>query len=221
MSYGILIDKQDTVWYSEFYSCAVVSFDPKTEAFKVYPALSRPCTSRRLGIDSKGNIWYGIYDQGRLAKLDPTTGITKEFQIPVRFATPYDTWVDGEDNVWTSCDNFLAKFDPRTGTFAYYPTPQQTDQPKITITRDGAIWYPPRGFASSGREPAAAAVLYPDKAKMKTFAAYLANNDPNANSRKYKGPPTKVTGTGNDGGGPAAMKERKDSSNPNIGAAKE
>ena len=221
MSYGIVIDRQDKVWYTEFYSCALVSFDPKTETFKVYPSPSRPCTARRPGIDSKGNLWYGVYDKGRLAKMDPTTGITTEYQIPVRFATPYDTWVDGDDNVWTSCDNFLAKYDPRTGTFAYYPTPQQTDEPKITITRDGAIWYPPRGFASSGREPAAAAVLYPDKARMRTFAAYLSPRDPNANSRKYKGPPTKVMGTGNDGGGPEALTEGQEGSHPDIGAAKE
>ncbi len=60
------------------------------------------------------------------------------------FANPYDTWVDAHDIVWTSSDNFLIRLDPRSGLQSYYPTPQRTDIPKITITRDGAVWFPPR-----------------------------------------------------------------------------
>ena len=40
--------------------------------------------------------------------------------------------------------------------------------PKVSITRDGAIWYNPR---SSDR--AAVGVLYPDVSKIQTLAAYF------------------------------------------------
>src|SRR6185436_11687320 len=129
-----------------------------------------------------------VWNKGRIEMLDPTTGKVTVHQVPVQFAMPYDTWVDSEDIVWSSSDSYLIRLDPKTGAFSCYPTLQRTDEPKITITRDGAVWYPPRGFAGAGGAPASAAVVYPDKAKMKTFAAYYAPNDPNANGWKYKGP---------------------------------
>lgn len=215
--YGILVDHNDKVWYAEFHACSVVRFDPDTEAFKVFQSPSAPCIIRRPGLDSKGNIWYGVYDRGRVERLDPDTGKVTVFQIPVRFATPYDTWVDPNDNVWVSSNNYFVMLDPRTGAMSYYPTPQRTDMPKMTITNDGAIWYTPRGFGDV-RGLGAAAVLYPDKSKMKTFAAYFPENDPNANAYRYKGPPTKVVGTGNIGG--LGSNERSpDDQNPDLGAA--
>ena len=213
--YGILVDRKDKVWFAEFHGCAIVKFDPETETMQKYPSPSTPCLIRRPGLDSKGNIWYGAYDRGRIEKLDPNTGKITQFQIPVKFATPYDTWVDPNDNVWSSSDNYFVKLEPATGKMSYYPTPQQTDEPKITITREGAIWY----TARSAR-PASAAVLYPDKAKMKTFGAYFSMNDPNANIYKYKGPSIKVAGKDNNGGpGPRPKKPGEDGSNPNLGAA--
>jgi hypothetical protein len=52
------------------------------------------------------------------------------------------------------------------------PTPQVADQPKLEITRDGAIWYCPR----SGAEPGVG-VLYPDVSKMTTLGAFYHDVD--------------------------------------------
>ncbi|HWN54093.1 MAG TPA: hypothetical protein VNP91_03215, partial [Methylomirabilota bacterium] len=60
----------------------------------------------------------------------------------------------------------LIRFDQRAKKFTYYPTPQITDQPKLAITRDGAIWYTPRSSLK-----AAVGVLYPDVDRIKTLAA--------------------------------------------------
>lgn len=167
--YGILVDKNDKIWFSEFRRGKVARFDPVTEKFSEYPALTQPCTIRRLGMDSKGTIWYGGFSSGKLGKVDPSTGKIVEYDIPMPFSEPYDTWPDPEDNIWISDGGqggALIKFDPRTEKFTYYPTPQRTDQPKLEITREGAIWYCPRSSAN-----AAVGVLYPDVATM-TLAAY-------------------------------------------------
>ena len=85
------------------------------------------------------------------------------------FSEPYDTWPDADGNIWISDGGqggALIKFDPRTEKFTYYPTPQRTDQPKLEITREGAIWYCPRSS-----EKAAVGVLYPDVTKVTTLAA--------------------------------------------------
>jgi len=88
----------------------------------------------------------------------------------VPFAEPYDVWPDRDDKIWISDGGqggTLIRFDPQAETFTYFPTPQRTDQPKLAITRDGAVWYTPRSSSK-----AAAGVLYPDVGKMTTPAAY-------------------------------------------------
>jgi len=214
--YGLVVDGNDKMWYAEFHGCTIVRFDPETEKLTPFKSPSAPCAIRRPGADSKGNIWYGVWDKGRIEKLDPTTGKATVFQVPVKYAAPYDTWVAPDDTVWSSSDSYLIHLDPASGAFKYYPTPQRTDEPKITITRDGAVWYPPRGFASAGGAPASAAVLYPDKSKMTTFKAFYAPNDPNAIGWRYKGPRQKVAGISNDGGAPIRPMEEH---NPDLGNA--
>ena len=168
--YGIALDKDENVWFAEFRRCKIGKFDPRTEKFTEYAAPTQPCTIRRLGVDSTGMVWYGGFNNGKLGKLDPNTGKIVEYDIPMAFSEPYDVWPDREDRIWISDGGqggALIRFDPKTEKFTYYPTPQITDQPKLAITRDGAVWYTPR---SSSR--AAAGVLYPDVTKITTFGAY-------------------------------------------------
>ena len=46
-------------------------------------------------------------------------------------------------------------------------TTAMTDQPKIEITREGAVWYCPRSSAQPG-----VGVLDPDVSRIRTLAAY-------------------------------------------------
>ena len=69
----------------------------------------------------------------------------------------------------------IFKFNPRDQSFTLYPKPQRTaDTPKIQITRDGAIWYSPRG----SQDAPAFGVLYPDMDKITTLGAFYTNGPP-------------------------------------------
>jgi len=131
--YGLVIDHQDKVWYVEYFTDHVARFDPKDI------------------------IWYGVYGTvgkaGNLGRLDPKTGAVTERTLPIQYSNPYDTWPDDQDDVWISSDNYLTKFDPRTGKYTIYPTPERTDQPKIMLTRDGATWFTPRLSRDGARNP--------------------------------------------------------------------
>jgi len=168
--YGIALDKDENVWFAEFRRCKIGKFDPRTEKFTEYAAPTQPCTIRRLGIDSSGMVWYGGFNNGKLGKIDPATGKIVEYDIPMAFSEPYDVWPDREDKIWISDGGqggALIRFDPKTEKFTYYPTPQITDQPKLAITREGAVWYTPRSSSK-----AAAGVLYPDVTRITTLGAY-------------------------------------------------
>jgi len=64
---------------------------------------------------------------------------------------------------------------PKTQRLRSTPKPQKpADTPKIQISRDGAIWYSPRGSVNAP----AIGVLYPDMDKIETLGAYYQNGPP-------------------------------------------
>ena len=138
----------------------VGKYDPKTDQFTEYRSLTQPGRMRRASVDLEERVWYGIHDRGVIGFVDPKSGKATEYKLPLNLSRPYDPQADLDGNIWFG-DNgqggTTIKFDPRTREFSYYPTPQITDQPKIEITRDGAIWYCPRSSAEPG-----VGVLYPD-----------------------------------------------------------
>jgi virginiamycin B lyase len=168
--YGIALDKDENVWFAEFRRCKIGKFDPRTEQFIEYAALTQPCTIRRLGVDSTGTVWYGGFNNGKLGKLDSTTGKIVEYDLPMAHAEPSDVWPDRQDSIRISDGGHggaLIRFDPKTEKYTSYPAPQITEQSKLAITRDGAVWYTPRSSSK-----AAAGVLYPDVTKITSLGAY-------------------------------------------------
>ena len=114
----------------------------------------------------------------------PGTGKMTEFTIPQQNAEPYDVAADPDDNIWVAdvgqrtdgeYGASIWRFDPRSQEFTFYPKPQRhADSPKIQVTRDGAVWYSPRG----SREAPAFGVLYPDMDKIDALGAYYRYGPP-------------------------------------------
>jgi hypothetical protein len=73
--------------------------------------------------------------------------------------------------------------------------PMRTDSPKISITRENAIWFLPRSAGVTGNYGAGAAVLYPDKDKITELKAFYSPRSAEDNMHAYTGAPVKVTGT--------------------------
>lgn len=188
--YGIDVDSQGNIWMALFRGdVRVGKYDPKANKFSEYRALTQPGRMRRASVDLEDRVWYGVYDRGILGYVDPKTGKATEVKVPLDISRPYDPQGDYEGNVWFGDDGqggTTIRYNPRTGEFSYYPTPQVADQPKIEITRDGAIWYCPR----SGAEPGVG-VLYPDISKIKTLGAFYIDIDPPTSRRALRNKPTR------------------------------
>lgn len=170
--YGIVTDKNDNVWFAEFHGSKVAKLDPKTGKITEYDSPTQPALIRRLNVDSDGTtIWFGLFSAGKLEKLDPATGKITEYKIPHQVSQPYDVAPEN-GQVWISDagqGGALIKFNPKSETFVYFPTPQRADMPKIRVSRDGSVWYSPR---SSQKFPGIG-VLHPDMTKITTLGAYL------------------------------------------------
>ena len=186
--YGVVADKNDNIWIALWSGGKIVKFDTSNNSWTEFTTTTYPAHTRRLNVDKDNNIWWGIYSagkrDGKIVKLDQSTGKMTEWTIPQQNAEPYDVAPDPEGNIWAAdvgqrvdgeSGATLWRFNPRTEEFTFYPKPQRhADSPKIQVTRDGAVWYSPRG----SREAPAFGVLYPDMDKIDDLGAYYEYGPP-------------------------------------------
>ena len=186
--YGVVPDRNDNIWIGLWNAGKVAKFDTVTHQWTEFTPPTYPGHVRRPNVDSQNNVWFGIYAAGprpgKLVKLDQSTGRMTEHVIPQQDAAPYDVAIDAADNIWAADVGqgndgdhgaSIWKFDPRSETFTFYPKPQQgADSPKIQVTREGAVWYSPRG----SRDAPAIGVLYPDMDRITTLGAFYEYGPP-------------------------------------------
>ena len=171
--YGMVIDKKDNLWIAEWFACKIARFDTSTDKFTEFVPPTKPCNIRRVFVDHAGMVWYAIDSRGKIGMLDPGTGEMVEYDEPVPFGFPYDIQEDSENNLWIADSGQgggLYRFDTRTKKFTYFDAVQRTDMPKISVSKENSIWYTTRG---GDLKTMALGVLYPDKTRIKTLAAYL------------------------------------------------
>jgi virginiamycin B lyase len=184
--YGTVADRNDNIWIADWSGGKIIKFDTHTNTWTEFVPPTYPNQTRRLNVDYQNNIWWGEWSggtkqPGKLAKLDQTTGRITEYTIPEQAANPYDVSMDLEGNIWfpdsPTADRsaMIGMFNPKDQTFVFYPKPQfAADTPKIQLTKDGAVWFAPRG----SRDAPAISVLYPDMDKITTFGAFYVNGPP-------------------------------------------
>ena len=203
-SYGIIVDHNDVVWFSDYHSGGVTSFNSETETFKHYPLVpdqdKATNSIRRLGVDSKNMIWAATWgswgtQNAALYRLNPDTGEVMERKLGIEYSNPYNAEADEDDNIWVATDNYLSMYDQVADKFTHYPIPTRSDTVKTTIAANGGIWFQYRNAGKYGGYGGTAVVLYPDKDKLATMASYPAKWSTGYALSKYTGPPSpKVIG---------------------------
>ena len=203
--YGTVIGKDDTTYSAEYTG--------KIEAFHTWTATANgvgewveytppryPGQLRRPNVDYQGHVIYGEWSGGPempavIGVLDTTTGKHTQYLIPEQVAQPYDQEPDPDGHrIWFADSPTpdrtaqIGMLDTASGKFTFYPKPQfNADSPKLQVTREGVVWYAPRG---SQKYPGLGA-LYPDKDKITTLAAFYVNGPP---GYPFKVPPSSVAG---------------------------
>jgi streptogramin lyase len=104
-------------------------------------------------LDGKGQVWYTNFGEMYLGKLDQKTGATSE--IPLKEFKPgfpvgtLDIGIDRGGDFWIGMmfQGAIAKFDPRTEQFTYYPMPKDQDNNVTQLNMlglehqvDGKVW---------------------------------------------------------------------------------
>lgn len=177
--YGIIVDNFDKIWWADYHNGGVTRFDPETQQFRHYPMVKEKAASsiRRLGVDKQNHIWAGTWASqnyiAKLYRLDPETGeVIEKALSDLPHAAAYNAEPDSHGAIWMSNDNYLSKYDPAADRFTHFPIPVRSDTLKTTITRDDGVWFFYRNAGKVLGYGGTAVVLYPDKDRIPTLAAY-------------------------------------------------
>jgi streptogramin lyase len=182
VTYGTIADKNDNIYIAQWSGGNIARFNTHDNSWLQFTPPTYPSQMRRGNVDYDNNYWVPIYAAGKrpgkLSKLNLSTLQWTEYDIPYQRAQPYDIAADPDNNMWAidCCIGYTStiwKFDTRNQTFTFYPKPQKGDSPKLQVTRDGSIWYSPRGSDHPGF-----GVLYPDMDKITSLGAYYVNGPP-------------------------------------------
>jgi streptogramin lyase len=116
-------------------------------------------------VDGSGAVWYSSFGEQNLGRLDPKTGKVTEFAIP-EHKPGFPTGLlglrsDPQGNLWfgNMYQATIAKFDPKTETFKFWPLEgeENVDAAQINMASpqssgvDGKVWAQNNGFAGIHR----------------------------------------------------------------------
>lgn len=140
--YGLVIDNQGIVWFTELYGGKVGRIDPRTGEMTEYSTPIPDAGPRRLALDSKGNLWFTECFAGKIGKLDTTTMKFTDYDLGVAGGGfPYSIRIDKSDQIWFSMNsnNSIGKLDPNTKriTYSLFPAPESnTIDPGFDFSAD-------------------------------------------------------------------------------------
>ena len=83
--HDVLVDRDGSVWYSDFGEPYITKFDPKTLKITEYPVKDfkpgAPVGNLAIDFDKNGTIWFDTMYQGSLGNLDPKTEQIKWYPL--------------------------------------------------------------------------------------------------------------------------------------------
>jgi streptogramin lyase len=130
--HDVIVDRDGTVWYSDFGDLFIGSLDPKTGKVSEHALPMNkpgaPVGSLDLELDADGNPWVAMMYQASVAKLDKKTGKVTAYPLPAEFDNPRvqigmidprNAHVDGK--VWFSegGTRTFYRLDPETAAFEH------------------------------------------------------------------------------------------------------
>lgn len=141
--YELRVAPSGVVWMSELQGHRILSYDPRTDAFRTYEMPVSISAPRRFEIDSGGALWIPSYAANALVRLDPATGTTTAYDLPRKDVVPYVVKIAGA-TIWvgTNASDEVYAFDTRTREFQVFPLPTRgaVIRHMVVDPRNGDLW---------------------------------------------------------------------------------
>jgi virginiamycin B lyase len=145
-AYGLALDKDENVWFSEFSKDGKIGkVDAKTGKVIKYQQPTPGSWPRRMKIDAQGNVWFCEYEAGKIGRFDPKTETFKEYTLPGGRPTPNALVIDkNTGHLWFSSMEMdtISELDPATGKITLYPFLfPENGMRDFFQDADGRIWW--------------------------------------------------------------------------------
>ena len=151
----LIVDQQGIVWFTEYSEPPnsesfgrIVSFDPKTHEYTVYPIPTLNPYPWYIIEDRQGNIWFTEFLGNNLGFLNRTSGEIKEYSLSTELSGPLGIQVSQDNKIWLteSIPGRISVFDPKTETFEKYILPSDVNSPVVMVFgEDDSIWITDHG----------------------------------------------------------------------------
>ncbi|HEY6259625.1 MAG TPA: carboxypeptidase regulatory-like domain-containing protein [Xanthobacteraceae bacterium] len=128
--HDVMLDREGTVWYSDFGQMFLGKMDPRTGQVTQYPIPETkkgwPLGTLNLEIDQDGNPWVGLMYQSAIAKFDRKTETFRTWSTPTEWDNDAGQLghlaiqgmpVDGKVWIKNSEGNNIYRLDPAASTF--------------------------------------------------------------------------------------------------------
>jgi streptogramin lyase len=147
-SYGVLSDKNNTLWLLDFGGAAIAHFTPATGVLKIIPTPTLNSHPRRGRVDDRtGLFWFAEFQANRIGEIDTADDSSpiKEYLLPTPFDAPYDVVADKNGTVWAGSElsDRISHLDPATGTIVDYELPDDTNIRRVWVdntTNPVTVW---------------------------------------------------------------------------------
>jgi virginiamycin B lyase len=124
--YGLVIDREGDVWFTELNGHKVGKIDRETGELTEFDPPTAQAGPRRIQMDSQGKLWLTEFYADKIARLDPAAMEFTEYDTELPGGFPYFILVDRRDQVWFNLlnGNTIGRFDPTTQKFTHFLFPQ-------------------------------------------------------------------------------------------------
>ncbi len=143
--YGLMatvIDAQGNVWFAEQNANYIGRFDPRQQAFRLFPLGSlngSPLGPQDLRFDSKGMLWFTATLGSAIGRLDPASGAIHLWPIP---SSPYSITVMPNGRIWFGATGAIGTIDPVSNQTTLYDLPYaQVQVFSLAVDTTGRIWF--------------------------------------------------------------------------------
>jgi virginiamycin B lyase len=147
------VDPQGNVWLTLMNANKLARFDPRTQAWKLFPVPTANSGPHGLTADGEGNIWFTENRAGKIGKLNPASGKIVEFKTST--VTDPHTPIFGPDGgLWFTAErsNAVSRLDVRSGAVEVHRVPTEHALPYgIVVGPDRALWFCEFGSNRLGR----------------------------------------------------------------------
>lgn len=168
MPFGVAVDSQDRVWFTEMMNNSLAVLDPATNELKEYRIPSTADLPEvdweydpkerstpegayniysagspgKMIVDGKGMVWMVLHLGNSIARFDPEKEEFTEYIVPTPNAQPYALAEDSKGNIWFVEKNAgqMGRLDFESGKVVEIPVADSSQLMGITIDDEDNVW---------------------------------------------------------------------------------